>query len=86
MYVILSSTQWYKVYQDPEGTRSLEKSDHTDAANNTNFGASSSDENYYKSRIQELNQEIIVLNKKNESLNDKLAMVSALSHPSLQYV
>ena len=79
---ILSSTQWYKVYQDPEGTRSLAKSDHTDAANNTNFGASSSDETYYKSRIQELNQEIIVLNKKNKSLNDELATVSMLHNPS----
>ena len=81
--VILSSTQWYKVYKDPEGTRSLEKSDHTDTINVPNVPASSTDEPYYKSRLQELNQEIIVLNKKNKILSDELAMVGTLYYLSL---
>ena len=93
--VIIPSIQWYKVYKDPEGTHSLETKDHTDAgaANNTNVGAGSTDENYYKSKIQNLNQEIIVLNqeiivlnKKNNNLNDELAMVSTLMHCLLRCV
>ena len=72
---ILFSTQWYKVYQDPEGKYCLEESNHTN--NNTVAAAANcTDENYYKSRIASLNEEIIALNKKNKALNDELAMVS----------
>ena len=76
-YVTITSpsTQWYKVYQDPEGTRSLEKSDDIDAVNSPKVVVNGTDENYYKSRIISLNEEIIDLNKKNKALNDELAMV-----------
>ena len=69
--------QWYKVYQDPEGTRSLEKTNDigVSAVNNQAI-VNSTDENYYKCRIISLNKEIIDLNKKNKALNDELAMVS----------
>ena len=68
-------TQWYKVYQDPEGTHSLEKIDHTDAANNQKVVTNGTNDNYYRSRITSLNEEIIDLNEKNKALNDELAMV-----------
>ena len=51
--------------------------------NNVNTGANTIDEDYYRSRIQDLNQEIIVLNKKNKILNDELAMVSKLYASSI---
>ena len=68
-------TQWYKVYQDPEGTRSLEKTDHIDAANNQTAVTNGTDDSFYKSRIMSLNEEIINLNKMIKALNDELAMV-----------
>ena len=70
------STQWYKVYQDPEGTRCLEKTDDIDAVNSPKVIINSTDENFYKSRIMSLNEEIINLNKQNKALNNELAMVS----------
>ena len=75
MYI--SSTQWYKVYQDPEGTRSLEKSDDSDPVKNKKADVNSTDEVYYKSRIISLNEEIIALNQKNKALNDELTMVGS---------
>ena len=78
LHVTAPSTQWYKVYQDPEGTRSLEKTDGIDAVTpqSPKVIINSTDENFYKSRIMSLNEEIINLNKKNKALNDELAMVS----------
>lgn len=68
--------QWYKVYQDPEGIHSLDQSDSSDSEiiDNKNF-VSNTDDEYYKNRIVNLNEEIIALNKRNKSLNDELAMV-----------
>ena len=68
-------TQWYKVYQDPEGTHSLEKTDDIDAANTQKFISNGTDDSFYKSRIMSLNEEIIDLNKTIKALNDELAMV-----------
>ena len=72
---VVSSIQWYKVYQDPEGTRSLEKTDDTDAANTQKFTTNGTNDVFYKSRIMSLNEEIINLNKTIKVLNDELAMV-----------
>ena len=44
--------------------------DHIDNANNKNIGVTNIiDDSYYKSRIQELNEEVIALNEKNKVLN-----------------
>ena len=60
------------MYQDPEGTRSLEGANHTDGTNNKKHSmVSTTDDEYYRNRIQELNQEIIALNKKNKVLNNE---------------
>ena len=72
---VISSTQWYKVYKDPEGTRSLEKTDHTDAANTQKFVTNDTDDSFLKSRLMSLNEEIVDLNKTIKALNDELAMV-----------
>ena len=70
--LFLSSTQWYKVYKDPDGTHSLEEANHTDGTNNRKKSiVSTTDDDYYKSRIQELNEEIIALNRKNKVLNNE---------------
>ena len=46
--------------------------DHIDSANNKNINATNIiDDNYYRSRIQELNEEVIALNEKNKVLNDE---------------
>ena len=67
--------QWYKVYQDPEGKHCLEQRDHTDAINNKAVDSSGhgtcTDDEYYKTRIQELNKEIMALNMKNKTLNNE---------------
>ena len=70
--------QWYKICRNPEGTRSSEINDYIDAANCHKVVTNGTDENYYKSRIRSLNEEIIALNKKNKALNDELAMVCLL--------
>ena len=58
---------------------SLEKSDEVDAVNNHKAsGKNSTDENYYKNKIINLNEEIVALNKKNKALSNELAMVSTL--------
>ena len=71
----------YKVYKDPECTQS------TDSINNRKISVAiaNNDDGYYRSRIQELNEEIIALNKRNKvlndenkTLNDKLATVGIL--------
>ena len=74
------STQWYEVYQDPEGTRTLERTtDHIDAPNNKyNHAVNGTDNNFYKGRITTLNEEIIGLNKTIKSLTDELTMVGSL--------
>ena len=63
------------MYQDPEGKRCLEQSDHTDTINNKTVDSSgrgtSTDDEYYKTRILELNKEIIALNMKNKTLNNE---------------
>ena len=74
-YMLYHYTQWYKVYKDPEGTRSLEKTDDTDAANNQTVVTNGTDDSFYKGRIMSLNAEIINLNKTIKALNDELAMV-----------
>ena len=44
--------------------------DHIDNANNKNISVTNIiDDSYYKSRIQELNEEVIALNEKNKVLN-----------------
>ena len=55
--------------------RSLEKTSNTDAANNEKIVNNGTDDNFYKSRIISLNEEIIDLNKKIKALNDELTMV-----------
>ena len=52
----------------------MEKTDDVDAVNSSQLQkvvVKSSDENYYKSRIMSLNEEIIDLNKKNKALNNE---------------
>ena len=58
------------MYQDPEGTRSLEQTNnHTTAdVTNKNVVANDDDDNYYKKRVLILNEEI-------KALNDELAKV-----------
>ena len=76
--IYLSSTiytQWYKVYQDPKGIHSLGQSKHFDSINPKNAVTNGTADDYYKSKIRSLNEEIIALNKKNKTLNDELAMV-----------
>ena len=65
------------MYQDPEGTRSLEQTNYIDPTNNKTIDAvdDSSDDSYYKSRIISLNTEIAALNKRNKALCDELTMV-----------
>jgi len=59
----------YKVFRDPEGTRSLEHNTSTASASNKNANLQRSNElEAYKQRIQFLNVEII-------RLNDELEMV-----------
>ena len=65
----------YKVYQDPEGTSSLEQIDAKYGITNDAIVNDTTDDSYYKSRIITLNKEIIVLNKKNKALNNELAKV-----------
>ena len=72
--ILLPSTQWYEIYQDPEGTRSLEKTSRSEAVNNVAI-VNTTDNNYYKSRIVSLNEEIIALNKTIKSQNTELKMV-----------
>ena len=60
--------QGYKVYQDPEGMRSLEQNSSSEASNR-NPVANDSDDNYYKRRITSLNEEI-------KALNDEIMMVT----------
>ena len=73
-YILLPSTQWYEVYQDTEGTHSLEKTSHNEAVNNVVI-VNATDDNYYKSKIVSLNEEIIALNKTIKSQNSELEMV-----------
>ena len=54
----------------------MDKTDDIDTVNNQKDPVNGTDENYYKSRIMSLNEEIIDLNKKNIDLNNELAMVS----------
>ena len=65
------------MYQDPEGTRSLEQTNYINPTSNKTIDAvdDSSDDNYYKNRIISLNTEIAALNKKNKALCDELTMV-----------
>ena len=65
----------YKVYQDPEGTSSLEQIDANYSKTNDAIVNGTTDGSYYKSRIVTLNEEIIALNKKNKALNNELAKV-----------
>ena len=59
------------MYQDPEGTRSLEQSDHPEITNKITVTVHADDNNYYKQRILTLNEEIKALNK-------EVAMVTQL--------
>ena len=63
------------MYQDPEGKRCLQQSDHTDTINNKTVDSSGhgtcTDDEYYKTRILELNKEIMALNMKNKTLNNE---------------
>ena len=69
-FISLSSVQGYKVYQDPEGTRSLEQTyNHTAEITNKNNVTNDADDNYYKKRVLTLNEEI-------KALNDELAKVN----------
>ena len=72
------------MYQDPEGIHSLDQSDHSGSDGNDNMN--NTDDEYYKSRIMNLNEEIMALNKKNKSLNDELAMVGSCVLTLLLYV
>ena len=57
------------MYQDPEGTHSLDHtSSHTADVTNKNVVANCDDDNYYKKRVLILNEEI-------KALNDELAKV-----------
>ena len=49
--------------------------DNIDASNNQKVIANGTNDNFYKSRIVSLNEEIIDLNKKNKALNDELTVV-----------
>ena len=63
--------QGYKVYQDPEGIRSLDQTNnnHTTEVNNKIAVTNDDDDvNYYKKRLLILNEEI-------KALNDELAKV-----------
>ena len=61
--------QGYKVYQDPEGTHTLDHSkNNTEATNNKTAVDNDGDNGYYKKRIISLNEEI-------KNLNDELAKV-----------
>ena len=62
------------MYHDPKGTRSLEQTNYTETSTK-NTSINSTDDNYYKKRIETLNEEIKALNDENKSLNNKLAMV-----------
>ena len=67
-------TQWYKVYQDPKGDRI----DGTTTRNKTNdavVNSTSTEDSYYKSKIVSLNEEIITLNRRVQTLDGELAMV-----------
>lgn len=60
--------QGYKVYQDPEGTRSLDQTNnYTTEVNNRN-AVTNDDDDYYKKRLLILNEEI-------KTLNDEIAKV-----------
>ena len=63
--------QGYKVYQDQEGTRSLEQSDHPEMTNKNTVTIDADDNSYYKQRILTLNEEI-------KALNNEVAMVTQL--------
>ena len=66
------------MYHDPKGTRSLEQTDyHSGVNNNKNTPTDgTADDNYYKRRIESLNEEIKTLNEKNTSLNRRLSTVA----------
>ena len=59
----------YKVFRDPEGTRSLDRSTSSATTNKTPTLQCSNEMETYKQRIQSLNVEII-------RLNDELEMVT----------
>ena len=60
------------MYQDPKGDRI----DGVTTQNKTNDAVIDiTDDNYYKSRIVSLNEEIITLNKRVKTLDGELAMV-----------
>ena len=59
------------MYQDPEGTRSLEQSDHPEMTNKNTVTIDADDNSYYKQRILTLNEEI-------KALNNEVAMVTQL--------
>ena len=63
------------MYQDPKGDRI----DGTTTKNKTNDAVvTSTDDNYYKSRIVSLNEEIKTLNRRVKTLDGELAMVGML--------
>ena len=51
------------MYKDPEGTHSLQQSDHPEMSNKNTVTVDADDNNYYKQRILSLNEEIKALNK-----------------------
>jgi len=53
------------VFRDPEGTHSLEQNGHPESKKNITSGT---DDDYYKKRIENLNEEI-------KALNDELTLV-----------
>ena len=59
------------MYQDPEGTHSLEQSDHPEMTNKNTVTIDADDNSYYKQRILTLNEEI-------KALNNEVAMVTQL--------
>ena len=72
MHIII--IQGYKVYQDPEGTQTLEKNSHSEIAKRnsvTNITNDTTDDIYYKRRIMSLNEEI-------KTLNDEITMVAII--------
>ena len=63
------------MYQDPEGTHSLEQNGGHIEASNKSTATIDTDGDYYKGKITSLNEEIINLNEEIKTLNNKLSTV-----------
>ena len=77
------------MYQDPEGTHTLDKIGHpgTQASVKNPVTNDTEGNNYYKGRIMTLNEEIKTLNMENKALNEEIKALNVeLSKVIMQYV